>query len=55
MLDVQRIKFEIVNQLKAQGMRSEEIKARLHQDMRPFQPAFVNGKRRVELATTQAI
>jgi len=55
MLDIQRIKIEIVSQLKSQGASAEEIKAPLNQDKRPIKPAFLNGKRREERSRAQTV
>ena len=55
MLDTQRVKFELVRQLRAQGLGLDEIKMSLNQDKRPFRPAFINGKRREQEVVQQLL
>jgi hypothetical protein len=45
MLDIQREKFEMRDRLKAAGVPDAEIKRQLSEELEPFKPAFVNGKR----------
>jgi hypothetical protein len=49
MLDIQREKFEIRDRLKEAGLSDKEIKERLTSELKPFKPAFINGKRVKEL------
>ena len=45
MLDIQREKIEKRNRLKEDGLSDQEIKQQMSEELKPFQPAFVNGKR----------
>jgi hypothetical protein len=45
MLDIQRQKFEIRDRLKEAGLSDIEIKEQLTEELKPFKPAFINGKR----------
>lgn len=45
MLDIQRRKFEIRDRLKEAGLSDLEIKQHLTEELNPFIPAFIDGKR----------
>jgi hypothetical protein len=45
MLDIQREKFETRDRLKQAGLSDLEIKMQLNEELKPFKPAFINGKR----------
>lgn len=55
MLDIQREKFERRDRLKAEGLSDEEIKRQLTEELKPFQPAFINGKRIANKDTTEPL
>ena len=46
MLDIQQLRREEKERLRALGMSEDEIVAHLDASKRPFKPVFVNGKRR---------
>jgi hypothetical protein len=45
MLDIQREKFETRDRLKQAGLSDLEIRKQLTEELKPFKPAFLNGKR----------
>lgn len=45
MLDIQRQKIEIRDRLKEAGLSDLEIKEHLTEELNPFTPAFIDGKR----------
>ncbi len=45
MLDIQRQKFETRERLKQAGLTDLQIKKQLTEELKPFKPAFKNGKR----------
>jgi hypothetical protein len=45
MLDIQRRKFEIRDRLREAGLSDLEIEQHLTEELNPFTPAFIDGKR----------
>jgi hypothetical protein len=46
MLNIQRWKTYTKQDLQAEGLTDQEIRAIAEREISPFRPAFVNGKRR---------
>lgn len=46
MLEIQKKRLYEISRLRAHGASEEEVQALKNQGKRPFQPAFVGGKRK---------